>query len=111
MLEVRDIRKSFNGFAAVAGISLGVPAQGITAVIGPNGAGKSTLFNLLTGHLHARRAAANHDDVEFLLLRHADRAVVRDRRLAATGGRLARASARRGPRASRPPAQLSSRSS
>ena len=26
MLEVRDIRKSFNGFAAVAGVSLGVPA-------------------------------------------------------------------------------------
>lgn len=53
MLEIRDIRKSFNGFTAVAGVSLGVPAQGITAVIGPNGAGKSTLFNLLTGHLHA----------------------------------------------------------
>ena len=53
MLEVRDIRKSFSGFAAVAGVSLNVPAQGITAVIGPNGAGKSTLFNLLTGHLRA----------------------------------------------------------
>jgi branched-chain amino acid transport system ATP-binding protein len=53
MLEVRNIRKSFSGFAAVGGVSLDVPAQGITAVIGPNGAGKSTLFNLLTGHLHA----------------------------------------------------------
>lgn len=53
MLEVRDIRKSFNGFTAVAGVSLAVPAHGIVAVIGPNGAGKSTLFNLLTGHLRA----------------------------------------------------------
>ena len=53
MLEVRDIRKSFNGFTAVGGVSLDVPAQGITAVIGPNGAGKSTFFNLLTGHLRA----------------------------------------------------------
>ncbi len=53
MLEVRNIHKSFSGFAAVGGVSLDVPAQGITAVIGPNGAGKSTLFNLLTGHLHA----------------------------------------------------------
>src|SRR4029453_6019223 len=51
MLSARDIRKSFNGFAAVAGVNLEVPAHGITAVIGPNGAGKSTLFNLLTGHL------------------------------------------------------------
>ena len=51
MLEAKDIAKSFNGFAAVSGVSLSVPAEGITAVIGPNGAGKSTLFNLLTGHL------------------------------------------------------------
>ena len=53
MLEVRDIRKSFNGFTAVGGVSLDVPAESITAVIGPNGAGKSTFFNLLTGHLRA----------------------------------------------------------
>jgi branched-chain amino acid transport system ATP-binding protein len=51
MLEVRDIRKSFNGFTAVGGVSLDVPAEGVTAVIGPNGAGKSTFFNLLTGHI------------------------------------------------------------
>jgi branched-chain amino acid transport system ATP-binding protein len=53
MLEVRNVRKSFNGFSAVGGVSLTVPERGITAVIGPNGAGKSTLFNLLTGHLRA----------------------------------------------------------
>jgi branched-chain amino acid transport system ATP-binding protein len=53
MLEVRDIRKAFNGFTAVGGVSLAVPERGITAVIGPNGAGKSTLFNLLTGHIRA----------------------------------------------------------
>ncbi len=53
MLEARDIRKSFDGFAAIGGVSLTVPERGITAVIGPNGAGKSTLFNLLTGHLRA----------------------------------------------------------
>lgn len=53
MLDVRDIRKSFNGFMAVGGVSLAVPERRITAVIGPNGAGKSTLFNLMTGHLRA----------------------------------------------------------
>ena len=53
MLEARSLRKSFNGFAAIGGVSLTVPERGITAVIGPNGAGKSTLFNLLTGHLRA----------------------------------------------------------
>jgi branched-chain amino acid transport system ATP-binding protein len=61
MLEVRDVHKSFSGFTAVGGVSLDVPAQGITAVIGPNGAGKSTLFNLLTGHLHADRGSVSFE--------------------------------------------------
>jgi branched-chain amino acid transport system ATP-binding protein len=51
MLEVRGVRKSFNGFTAVDGVSLSVAQGSIAAVIGPNGAGKSTFFNLITGHL------------------------------------------------------------
>ena len=51
MLEVRDVRKSFDGFQAVGGVSFSVPKGSISAIIGPNGAGKTTLFNLITGHL------------------------------------------------------------
>ena len=51
MLDVIDLRKSFDGFTAVAGVSLKVERRQITAIIGPNGAGKSTFFNLITGHL------------------------------------------------------------
>ena len=51
MLEVRDVRKSFDGFQAVGGVSFTVPKGSISAIIGPNGAGKTTLFNLITGHL------------------------------------------------------------
>jgi len=51
VLEVHRVSKSFNGFLAVAEVSLTVAAGQIAAVIGPNGAGKSTLFNLITGHL------------------------------------------------------------
>jgi branched-chain amino acid transport system ATP-binding protein len=51
VLELRDLRKSFDGFLATAGVSLGVAQGSISAIIGPNGAGKTTLFNLITGHL------------------------------------------------------------
>jgi branched-chain amino acid transport system ATP-binding protein len=51
VLEVRDIRKSFDGFLAVAGVSLSVVQGQTAAIIGPNGAGKTTFFNLVTGHV------------------------------------------------------------
>ena len=51
MLEVRDVRKSFDGFLAVNDASVSVAKGQIAAIIGPNGAGKTTLFNLITGHL------------------------------------------------------------
>ena len=51
MLDVRGLKKSFDGFQAVGGVSFSVPRGSISAIIGPNGAGKPTLFNLITGHL------------------------------------------------------------
>ncbi len=51
MLEVDGLRKSFDGFQAVGGVTFTVAAGSISAIIGPNGAGKTTLFNLITGHL------------------------------------------------------------
>ena len=51
MLRVENVRKSFDGFMAVAGASLTVGQGEVVAVIGPNGAGKTTLFNLITGQL------------------------------------------------------------
>ena len=51
MLEVRGVRKSFDGFVAVNDATVTVERGQIAAIIGPNGAGKTTLFNLITGHL------------------------------------------------------------
>jgi branched-chain amino acid transport system ATP-binding protein len=57
MLEVRGVRKSFDGFVAVNDASVSVARGQIAAIIGPNGAGKTTLFNLITGHLRPEAGA------------------------------------------------------
>ena len=57
MLDVRGLRKKFDGFEAVGGVSLTVTAGQIAAIIGPNGAGKTTVFNLITGHLRPDEGA------------------------------------------------------
>jgi len=53
MFLVENLRKSFDGFAAVSDARLEVEKGEVVAVIGPNGAGKTTLFNLITGQLQA----------------------------------------------------------
>lgn len=53
MLQVENLRISFDGFAAVSDAQLQVRKGEVVAVIGPNGAGKTTLFNLITGQLKA----------------------------------------------------------
>jgi len=51
ILEVKNVRRSFDGFMALNGVSFAVEKDELCAIIGPNGAGKSTLFNLVSGHL------------------------------------------------------------
>jgi ABC-type branched-subunit amino acid transport system ATPase component/ABC-type branched-subunit amino acid transport system permease subunit len=51
LIEVRNLRKAFNGLVAVNDVNFSVPAGRIVGLIGPNGAGKSTTFNLITGVL------------------------------------------------------------
>ena len=49
MIEIRELVKTFDGFAALDGASLTVPQGAIYGLVGPNGAGKSTLLRHLTG--------------------------------------------------------------
>jgi branched-chain amino acid transport system ATP-binding protein len=64
VLEVRDLRKSFDGFLAVGGVSLSVGRGQVAAIIGPNGAGKTTFFNLITGHLRPDSGAVLLDGAD-----------------------------------------------
>ncbi len=47
ILELLDVRKSYEGHQAVAGVSFEVPAGSIFGLLGPNGAGKTTTIRMI----------------------------------------------------------------
>lgn len=49
LIGAEDLRKTFRGVEAVAGLSLRVAEGEMLGIIGPNGAGKTTVFNLVAG--------------------------------------------------------------
>jgi ABC-2 type transport system ATP-binding protein len=53
LLEVADLRKSYNGHLAVDRLSFHVEESEIFGLLGPNGAGKTTTMMMLAGLRHA----------------------------------------------------------
>lgn len=51
LLEVHELRKSFNGVVAVDGLSFDVEEGGVLGLLGPNGAGKTTTMSMIAGLL------------------------------------------------------------
>jgi branched-chain amino acid transport system ATP-binding protein len=64
LLEIEDLAKTFDGFAAVGGVDLAVAPGAIHSVIGPNGAGKTTFFRLLTGVHRPTRGRIRFDGAD-----------------------------------------------
>src|SRR3972149_644150 len=61
MLELRKIRKSFGGKAALSDVSFRVASGGIVALLGPSGSGKSTLLSIVAGLEKADRGQVRWD--------------------------------------------------
>lgn len=52
VIEISELKKDYNGFAALDGISLDVLDNEIFGMVGPDGAGKTTTIRILCGLLH-----------------------------------------------------------
>jgi ABC-2 type transport system ATP-binding protein len=70
VVEVSQLRMSYDGFEAVRGVDLRVCAGEIFAFLGPNGAGKTTTVEILEGH---RRRTGGEVRVLGADPQHADR--------------------------------------
>jgi branched-chain amino acid transport system ATP-binding protein len=64
LLQVRELKKSYGGVAAVADVSFDLPAGQLLALIGPNGAGKTTCFNMVNGQLRPDAGSIRFDGHE-----------------------------------------------
>jgi len=49
IIEAENLKKNYNGFTAVDGVSFHINRGEIFGFLGPNGAGKTTTINMLTG--------------------------------------------------------------
>jgi ABC-2 type transport system ATP-binding protein len=49
MIEIRDLKKSFDGFMALNGVNITVQKGSVYGLVGPNGAGKTTLIKHMAG--------------------------------------------------------------
>lgn len=68
LLEIDDVTVDYDGFKALNGLKLKIPAGGMTVVIGPNGAGKSTMCDVVIGRVHpsAGRIRLRGEDISSL---------------------------------------------
>jgi osmoprotectant transport system ATP-binding protein len=63
LLDLRGVRKAFDGHAAVRDVTLDVPRGRTTVLLGPSGCGKSTLLRLMAGLLAPDAGEVTFDGV------------------------------------------------
>ncbi|AMX83691.1 ABC transporter [Geobacillus subterraneus] len=64
MIQLVDVTKTFDRFAAVKGANMMVPKGVIYGLLGPNGAGKTTLLKMMAGILRQDRGTITIDGEE-----------------------------------------------
>ena len=77
LLALEGLHLNFGGVAALAGVSLEIPAHDFFAIIGPNGAGKTSIFNCISGIYAPTRGLIRFDGRDITGLRPHQRAQLR----------------------------------
>jgi len=77
LLALEGLQLHFGGVAALAGVSLDVPAGDFVAIIGPNGAGKTSIFNCISGIYAPTRGRIRFDGRDITPLAPHQRAQLR----------------------------------
>jgi branched-chain amino acid transport system ATP-binding protein len=77
LLTLEELHLNFGGVAALAGVSLEVPAHDFFAIIGPNGAGKTSIFNCISGIYAPTRGLIRFDGRDITGLKPHQRAQLR----------------------------------
>ena len=74
-LALHDLHKTFDGYAALRGVSLDVGAAELVALLGPSGSGKTTLLRVVAGLEDQDRGRVLFDDVDAGALSLRDRRI------------------------------------
>jgi branched-chain amino acid transport system ATP-binding protein len=77
VLALDNLHLSFGGVAALAGVTLEIPAHSFFAIIGPNGAGKTSIFNCISGIYAPTRGRIRFDGRDITELKPHQRAQLR----------------------------------
>lgn len=64
MIKIDNIKKNYNDFHALSGVSFNIPKGKITALLGANGAGKTTIMKIITGFISSNSGKVYFDEEE-----------------------------------------------
>jgi ABC-2 type transport system ATP-binding protein len=64
LIEIRELKKSYNGVEAVHGVTFTAATGSVLGLLGPNGAGKTTIMKVLTGYHFPSSGSALVDGID-----------------------------------------------
>ena len=81
MIELRDIRKTFDSLQVLKGIDLSIGRGEIVSIVGPSGAGKTTLLQIMGSLDRPDSGQVNYDGTDLFSLSERRLAQFRNRNI------------------------------